>query len=72
MLDFDPRRNSSSSGGPIINHSTSASVSLKMNLENAADCPEFSPTYYATYFGNPSGNLFEARYRMAPRSAIAP
>lgn len=38
-----------------------------MNLEIAAYCPEYSPTYYAAYFDDPSGNRLEVCCRLASR-----
>ena len=38
-----------------------------LNLEAAGYCPEYSPTYYATYFEDPSGNRLEVCYRLAAR-----
>lgn len=34
-------------------------------FEDAAWCPEYSPTYYAVYFADPSGNRLEVCCRLA-------
>ncbi|MDX1390668.1 MAG: VOC family protein [Acidobacteriota bacterium] len=33
------------------------------NLSGPRDCPEYSPTYYAVFFEDPSGNCLEACFR---------
>lgn len=35
------------------------------NLEGPMFCPEYSPTYYATFFEDPSGNRLEVACRVA-------
>lgn len=33
------------------------------NVSGPRDCPEYSPTYYAVFFEDPSGNCLEVCYR---------
>jgi predicted lactoylglutathione lyase len=33
------------------------------NISGPRDCPEYSPTYYAVFFEDPSGNCLEVCYR---------
>lgn len=35
------------------------------NIEGPLFCPEYSPTYYAVFFEDPSGNRFEVACRVA-------
>jgi catechol 2,3-dioxygenase-like lactoylglutathione lyase family enzyme len=35
-----------------------------VHLEEAAGCPEISPSYYATFFEDPSGNRLEVYHRV--------
>lgn len=33
------------------------------NIDGPRECPEYSPTYYAVFFEDPSGNCLEVCYR---------
>lgn len=42
------------------------------NLEGPMFCPEYSPTYYAAFFEDPSGNRLEVACRVAKQKKAAP
>jgi catechol 2,3-dioxygenase-like lactoylglutathione lyase family enzyme len=49
-----------------------ASLAGACNVEGPMFCPEYSPTYYASFFDDPSGNRLEICCRTASRMIRAP